>query len=64
MIYDCLFCNGQEGDGTALIGADDNVFTGNANIIGCYYPSDPYTSGAGAGDKTITTTAVATLKAY
>uniref|UniRef100_A0A6M3K661 DUF1565 domain-containing protein n=1 Tax=viral metagenome TaxID=1070528 RepID=A0A6M3K661_9ZZZZ len=64
MIYDCLFCDGKEGDGTALIAADDDVFTGNVNILGCFYPTDPYTSGAGAGDKTITTTALATLKAY
>ena len=64
MIYDCLFCNGSEGDGTALIGADDNVYTGYVNILGCYYPTDPYTPAAGAGDKTITTTALATLKAY
>jgi len=64
MIYDCLFCNGSEGDGTALIGAADDVFTGNVNMLGCYYPTDPYTSGAGAGDKTITTTALVTVKAY
>ncbi len=64
MIYDCLFCNGQEGDGTGLIGADDNVFTGNVNVIGCYFPPDPYNSGDGAADKTITTTAFSILKAY
>jgi len=63
-ITGCYVAPDSDGDATASFGEDDGTYTGKITIIDNVGVTAVVTPGAGAGDKTATTTAIATVEAY